>query len=396
MNNFSYFSTVRTMFNYDLREGLKQARSVLGVNKAMIMTDPGVAALPIWQEMQQAMKEIDFGFELFEQVKPNPTDVTMEQAADALKATDCDCVIGFGGGSAIDTAKAAALLATNPGSLRDYYGMNKVQNKCLPTIMVTTTAGSGAEVTQFISIVDTKQQTKQQIGSPYCVSDIALLCPALLKNSPRSVTADAGFDALAHCIEGYIGRKANPITDAIAYKTFGMICANLLKFVNDPNDIDAASNMILAAHMSTMIASNIGTGDGHNIGLAIGGRFNISHGTTLAVLLPYVLAFNVEVASKKLAECAVAMGIDTIGMTELEAAQACVLGIEKLRNDLQLPNNFKDFGMTITDEDLEKIADTAEYKNKVGASAGSAPRKGTREDFKRIAVDAYHGVKVSF
>lgn len=384
------------MINNDLREGLKQARSVLGVNKAMIMTDPGVAALPIWQEMQQAMKEIDFGFELFEQVKPNPTDVTMEQAADALKATDCDCVIGFGGGSAIDTAKAAALLATNPGSLRDYYGMNKVQNKCLPTIMVTTTAGSGAEVTQFISIVDTKQQTKQQIGSPYCVSDIALLCPALLKNSPRSVTADAGFDALAHCIEGYIGRKANPITDAIAYKTFGMICANLLKFVNDPNDIDAASNMILAAHMSTMIASNIGTGDGHNIGLAIGGRFNISHGTTLAVLLPYVLAFNVEVASKKLAECAVAMGIDTIGMTELEAAQACVLGIEKLRNDLQLPNNFKDFGMTITDEDLEKIADTAEYKNKVGASAGSAPRKGTREDFKRIAVDAYHGVKVSF
>ena len=142
MNNFSYFSTVRTMFNNDLKEGLAQARKVLGVKKAMILTDPGVAALPIWQEMQQAMKEIDFSFELFEQVKPNPTDVTMEQAADALKATDCDCVIGFGGGSAIDTAKAAALLATNPGSLRDYYGMNKVQNKCLPTIMVTTTAGS--------------------------------------------------------------------------------------------------------------------------------------------------------------------------------------------------------------------------------------------------------------
>ena len=396
MNNFSYFSTVRTMFNNDLREGLKQARGVLGVNKAMIMTDPGVAALPIWNEMLDAMKEIGFAYETFTAVKPNPTDVTMEEAAAALKATDCDVVIGFGGGSAIDTAKAAALLRTNEGALSDYYGMNKVKNRCLPTIMVTTTAGSGAEVTQFISIVDTKQQTKQQIGSPFCVSDIALLCPALLKNSPRSVTADAGFDALAHCIEGYIGRKANPITDAIAYKTFGMICANLLNFVNNPNDIDAASNMILAAHMSTMIASNIGTGDGHNIGLAIGGRFNISHGTTLAVLLPYVLAFNVEVASKKLAECAVAMGINTDGMTELEAAQACVLAIEKLRDDLQLPNNFKDYGMTATEEDLEKIADTAEYKNKVGASAGSAPRQGTREDFKRIALDAYNGVRIKF
>ena len=105
MNNFSYFSTVRTMFNNDLREGLKQARSVLGVNKAMIMTDPGVAALPIWKEMQEAMDEIGFAYETYTEVKPNPTDVTMEAAADALKATDCDIVIGFGGGSAIDTAK---------------------------------------------------------------------------------------------------------------------------------------------------------------------------------------------------------------------------------------------------------------------------------------------------
>lgn len=396
MNDFSYFSTVRTMFNNDLAEGLAEARKVLGVSKAMIITDPGVAALPMWGEMQAAMDSIGFACEPFTKGKPNHTDVTMTEAANALKASDCDVVIGFGGGSAIDTAKAAALLAANPGELSDYYGMNKVKNRCLPQLMVTTTAGSGAEVTQFISIVDTRQQTKQQIGSPYCVADVALLCPTLLKNSPRSVTADSGFDALAHCIEGFIGRRANPITDAIALKTYGMICANLLTFVNDPNNIEAASSMILAAHMSTMIASNIGTGDGHNIGLAIGGRFNISHGTTLAVLLPHVLAFNVEAASAKLAEAARVMGIDTNGMTELEAAQACVLAVQKLRDDLQLPNSFKDYGMTITDADLEAIADTAEYKNKVGASAGSAPRKGTREDFKRIAVDAYYGKKIIF
>lgn len=396
MNNFSYFSTARTMFNNDLAEGLAEARKVLGVSKAMIMTDPGVASLPIWGEMLAAMDSIGFAYETFAKVKPNPTDVTMTEAANALKATDCDVVIGFGGGSAIDTAKAAALLAANPGELSAYYGRNKVKNRCLPQLMVTTTAGSGAEVTQFISIVDTRQQTKQQIGSPYCVADVALLCPTLLKNSPRSVTADSGFDALAHCIEGFIGRRANPITDAIALKTYGMICANLLTFVNDPNNIEAASSMILAAHMSTMIASNIGTGDGHNIGLAIGGRFNISHGTTLAVLLPHVLAFNVEAASAKLAEAARVMGIDTNGMTELEAAQACVLAVQKLRDDLQLPNSFKDYGMTITDADLEATADTAEYKNKVGASAGSAPRKGTREDFKRIAVDAYYGRKITF
>ena len=122
MNNFSYFSTVRTMFNNDLAEGLAEARKVLGVSKAMIMTDPGVVSLPIWGEMLAAMDSIGFAYETFAKVKPNPTDVTMTEAANALKATDCDVVIGFGGGSAIDTAKAAALLAANPGELSAYYG----------------------------------------------------------------------------------------------------------------------------------------------------------------------------------------------------------------------------------------------------------------------------------
>lgn len=122
MNDFSYFSTVRTMFNNDLAEGLAEARKVLGVSKAMIMTDPGVASLPIWGEMLAAMDSIGFACESSTKGKPNPTDVTMTEAANALKATDCDVVIGFGGGSAIDTAKAAALLAANPGELSDYYG----------------------------------------------------------------------------------------------------------------------------------------------------------------------------------------------------------------------------------------------------------------------------------
>lgn len=115
MNNFSYFSTVRTMFNNDLAEGLSETREVLGVDKAMIMTDPGVAALPIWGEMQAAMDSIGFACEPFTKGKPNPTDVTMTEAANALKASDCDVVIGFGGGSAIDTAKAAALLVCKSG-----------------------------------------------------------------------------------------------------------------------------------------------------------------------------------------------------------------------------------------------------------------------------------------
>ena len=377
MRDFNFLMTTRIVFNNDLAKGIQDAREFLGVKKAVIMTDPGVAVLPIMKELKDAMDAIDFPYELYADVKPNPTDVTVTKAAEVLCASDADVVIGFGGGSAIDTA-SAALLKTNGGIISDYYGMHKVKVKPLPQIMITTTAGSGAEITQFISITDTVNKTKAQIGSPLCIPPVAVLCPEMLKNSPETVTAEAGFDALAHCVEGYIGRKANPITDAIALKAFGLISQNLLEFVNDPNNKDAASAMILAASMSTMVASNIGTGDGHNIGRAIGGRFDISHGTTLAVLLPHVLAFNLEEASEKLADCARTMGIDTDGMKDEDAA------------------NFKDYGMTIDQESLDSIVENSIKSNQVGASAGSAPRVASREDFIRICKDTYEGKKIAF
>lgn len=396
MRDFNFLMTTRIVFNNDLAKGIQDAREFLGVKKAVIMTDPGVAVLPIMKELKDAMDAIDFPYELYADVKPNPTDVTVTKAAEVLCASDADVVIGFGGGSAIDTASAAALLKTNGGIISDYYGMHKVKVKPLPQIMITTTAGSGAEITQFISITDTVNKTKAQIGSPLCIPPVAVLCPEMLKNSPETVTAEAGFDALAHCVEGYIGRKANPITDAIALKAFGLISQNLLEFVNDPNNKDAASAMILAASMSTMVASNIGTGDGHNIGRAIGGRFDIGHGTTLAVLLPHVLAFNLEEASEKLADCARTMGIDTDGMKDEDAAKQCILAIQRLRDDLKLPDNFKDYGMTIDQESLDSIVENSIKSNQVGASAGSAPRVASRGDFIRICKDTYEGKKIAF
>lgn len=396
MKDFNFLMTTRIVFNNDLEKGLEDARKFLEVKKAVIMTDPGVAALPIMHELEEAMNAIDFPYELYTKVKPNPTDVTVTDAGEMLKNSDADVVIGFGGGSAIDTASAAALLKTNSGDIADYYGMNKVKNAPLPQIMVTTTAGSGAEITQFISITDTVNKTKAQIGSPLCIPPVAVLCPAMLKDSPKTVTAEAGFDALAHCVEGYIGRKANPITDAIALKAFGLISQNLLEFVNNPNNEAAASAMILAASMSTMVASNIGTGDGHNIGRAIGGRFDIAHGTTLAVLLPHVLAFNLREAGEKLADCAAAMGIDTSEMTSEEAAKECILAIQKLRDDLELADNFKDLGMTLDQDSLKSIVENAKKSNKVGASAGSAPRTATEEDFIQICKDTYEGKKITF
>ena len=156
MRDFNFLMTTRIVFNNDLAKGIQDAREFLGVKKAVIMTDPGVAVLPIMKELKDAMDAIDFPYELYADVKPNPTDVRVTKAAAVLCASDADVVIGFGGGSAIDTASAAALLKTNGGIISDYYGMHKVKVKPLPQIMITTTAGSGAEITQFISITDRK------------------------------------------------------------------------------------------------------------------------------------------------------------------------------------------------------------------------------------------------
>lgn len=394
MKNFDFLCGTRIVFDNNMADGLKNAMEFLDAKKAFVVTDPGLAKLPIFSDLQKSLNEAGYAFEIYTDVRPNPKDVTMTDCAEHLKKSDADVVIGFGGGSSVDTAKAAAILKTNDGKISDYYGVNTFKIPPMPVIAIPTTAGAGAEASTFISITDTERNTKAQIASPMCTPRIAILCPHVLKGSPRSVTTTAGFDALAHAIESYINRKSSPITEPISLKAFELIANNLYRFVNDTADTEAASNMILGSTMAIMSAGYIGVGDAHSISRSIGGTFDINHGTCIAITLPHVLNFNIGTVTEKLANCARAMGIDTTGMSDMDAAKQCILAIQKLREDLEMPGNFKELGMT--KDRIDDMAERTMWFSENGSDKDSAPRKATMDEYKALYDDVYVGKVIQY
>ncbi len=397
IREFEYQCANKIVFTHKLAESLQSAKTSLKVNKAFIVTDPGLAKTNHYEELIKAMDEIDFAYEVYTDVELNPDDLSMDRAADVFLKTDCDVVIGFGGGSTLDTAKTVAVIATNGGKTRDYFGVNKVPNQPLPCIAIPTTAGSGADITYFMAIVDSEKHTKGQILDVKCGPDVSIIYPENLIGMPPHLVPAVGFDSLTHAVEGYINAKANSITESLSIKAFELMSQNLVKFYKDNTDLEAAGALLLATSLGCMACTAIGTGDAHCITRSVGGRFHeVHHGTGLAVALPHVLNFNLYGSTKKLSDLARAMGLDIAGKTELEQAKMLVLAIQQVRDDLGLPASYKELGVVIDDECLEELAYSSKDKSEHGSSAGAPPRKATIEEYKQLITDAYNGVRISY
>ena len=395
MKEFEFLCTNKIVFTHHLAESLKSAKDYLKVTKAFLVTDPGLAKLEIYKNLKSAMDEAGFPYVECAEAELNPDDISMDKVAAKMAGTGCDAVIGFGGGSTLDTAKAAAILATNGGRIRDYFGVNLVPNAPLPTIAIPTTAGSGADITKFLAIVDSEKHTKAQVLDDKAAPDVSIIYPENLLNTPKHLIPAVGFDSLTHAVEGYINAKANAITETLSLKAFELMSRNLVRFYNDNTDLEAAGALLLATSLGCMACSSIGTGDAHCIARSVGGRFhNIHHGTALGVSLPHVLNFNLEGSQKKLADLARAMDLDVNGKSDLEAAKQLVLAIQQVRDDLGLPASYKELGMTL--DCLDELAASSKDKSEHGSSAGAPPRKATIEEYKKLITDAYNGVKISY
>ena len=295
----------------------------------------------------------------------------------------------------MDTAKASAIIATNGGKVRDYFGVNLVPNAPLPTIAIPTTAGSGADITKFLAIVDSEKHTKSQIMDDKAAPTISVIYPENLLNTPKHLIPAVGFDSLTHAVEGYINAKANVITETLSIRAFELMSRNLVKFYNDNTDLNAASALLLATSLGCMACTSIGTGDAHCIARSVGGLYhNIHHGTALAISLPHVLNFNLEGSKTKLAELARVMGLDVAGKSELEAAKMLVLAVQQIRDDLGMPRSYKELGMNL--DSLDELAEASKYKSEHGSSAGAPPRKATIEEYKKLITDAYNGVEIEY
>jgi alcohol dehydrogenase len=328
-----------------------------GASAAMIVTDAALAATPVIATVAYHLAEADIPVHVFAGVHPNPTTDDIAAGATALAQSEAGervALVAVGGGSPIDAAKGIAIAAVNPQRGRDLDYSSHFAVPALPIIAVPTTAGTGAETNAFGVVTDPAAHRKFYVGHATSMPAAAILDPELTVGLPPSVTAATGMDALTHALESYLSIHPNPLSDGIALQVIRLVAGNLPRVYADGKDLEARGQMLLAAHMAGVAMANTGLGLAHAIGHSLGGRWNIAHGVTLAVVLPDVLRFNLPVRIQRMADIAFALGVgDTHADADRNAASA-IDAIIALRETVGLARRLGDFG--IIEADYAQIA----------------------------------------
>jgi alcohol dehydrogenase class IV len=317
----------------------------LGATKVFLVSDAGVVKAGWIDEAVRHLQEIDLEYEVWAEATPNPKDYEVDHGREIYLETGCDAVIGLGGGSAIDAAKAVATLVTNGGRIHDYEGVDKIVRPLPPLICVPATAGAGGEVTQFTVIVDTKRKVKMIVGSKSLVPDIAIIDPLLLGTMDAVLTANTGMDTLTHAIEAYVSVAATPITDVLALRAIEMISSSLRASVASRTNMEAKTSWAMASLLAGIAMSNAILGAVHAMAHPLGGIWNMSHGEANAILLPHVMRFNSIACKERFAKIAEAMGEQTGGLSTRDAAEKAIEAVESLCSDIGAKQHLSEIGL---------------------------------------------------
>ena len=326
------------------RQAGEQLR-LLGGKKALLVTDRGVEAAGVLFGIYEGLLSAGVAYALYNGVAPNPTITNVREAVALYEAEECDCLLGVGGGSAMDTAKAAGAVMNNPDvNIRDMEGTGHVPKPIPPLVAVPTTCGTGSEVTSAAVITDSERKYKIPILSPLLYPRVALVDGSLLTTLPGPVVAATGMDALCHAIESYTNLNTNPICDALDLQAIGIISKWIRPAVANGN-LEAMSYMVLAATMAGMAFPNTRLTIVHSMSQPVGGHYGVPHGVANAVLLPLVMEFNLLGNPERFGDVARAMGEDTTGLTAMEAARLSVMAVKEMSRDIGIPENFKSYGV---------------------------------------------------
>ena len=336
---------------------LGQVLAEAGTSKAVIVTDAGLAATPVIGAVRAAIDEAGIPVAMFTGVHANPTTDDIAAGADAVTSfAGCApaTLVAVGGGSSIDAAKGIALAAVNPQRGRDLDYRRDFAVAGLPLVAIPTTAGTGAETNAFGVVTDPLTHRKFYVGHATTMPAAAILDPKLTVGLPPAATAATGIDALTHAIESYLSIRANPWADGIALQVIKMISGHLASAWTDGTDLEARSQMLLAAHMAGVGMATTGLGLVHAIGHALGGRYDIAHGVTLAMVLPQVLRFSQPVRSARLNAIAIALGAGDASRDNDWNAAAAIDAVTSLRDEVGLAVRPSDFG--VAEQDFAAIA----------------------------------------
>jgi alcohol dehydrogenase class IV len=349
----------------------------LGVKKALIVTDQVMVKLGVLEGIKKALEQTKIQFAIYDAVATEPTVDYVKEGLKSFKDNGCDFLIAVGGGSPIDTAKAIAIMATNPGSIEEYKGLGKVTKEGAPLIAIPTTAGTGSEVTQFTIITDTKTSVKMLIGSPFVLPKVAIVDPLLTLSSPRGLTAAVGIDSLTHAIEAYVSVKAQPMSDIFCLSAIELISGNLRQAWANGNNVEAREKTMLGALQAGIAFSNASVALVHGMSRPIGAYFHVAHGASNAALLGVVTEFSLIGNPARYAHIGRAMGENVMGLTDLEAAQLAAKAIKTLIKDIQIPSLR---GLGVEKGKLEQVAPKMAEDAIASGSPGNNPRQATKEE----------------
>ena len=328
-----------------------------GFKKAFVCSDPDLIKFGVTQKVTDILTREGLDFEIYSEIKPNPTIENVQNGVAAFKKSGADYLIAIGGGSSMDTAKAIGIIIANPEheDVRSLEGAVATKNKCVPIIAVPTTAGTAAEVTINYVITDVEKNRKFVCVDPHDIPVVAVIDPDMMSSMPKGLTAATGMDALTHAIEGYITAGAWELSDMFHLKAIEIISRSLRGAV--ANTPEGREGMALGQYVAGMGFSNVGLGIVHSMAHPLGALYDTPHGVANAIILPTVMAYNAECTGEKYRDIAKAMGVEgTEKMTQAEYRKAAVDAVKQLSKDVGIPANLVGI---VKEEDIPFLAQSA-------------------------------------
>ena len=328
-----------------------------GFKKAFVASDPDLIKFGVSKKVTDVLDEAGIAYEMFSEIKPNPTIQNVQSGVAAFKASGADCIVAIGGGSSMDTAKAIGIIIKNPefADVRSLEGVAPTKNKCVPIIAVPTTAGTAAEVTINYVITDAEKNRKMVCVDVHDIPVVAVVDPDMMSSMPKGLTAATGMDALTHAIEGYITKGAWEMSDMFHLKAIEIISKSLRGAVD--NTPEGREGMALGQYIAGMGFSNVGLGIVHSMAHPLGALYDTPHGVANAIILPTVMEYNAPATGEKYRDIAKAMGVEgTENMSVDEYRKAAVDAVRQLAKDVGIPADLK---AIVKPEDVDFLAQSA-------------------------------------
>jgi lactaldehyde reductase len=377
LNEVSYFGP-------GARKELPGVVARLGFKKALIVTDKGLIKFGVAKMVSDVLDEAGIPYEIYSEVKPNPTVTNVKNGVAAFKKSGADFLVAIGGGSSMDTAKGIGIVSNNPefADVVSLEGVAPTKKKTVPIIALPTTAGTAAETTINYVIIDEEKQKKMVCVDPNDIPCCSIVDAELMYTLPKGTTAATGLDALTHAIEGYITKAAWEMSDMFELEAIRMINKYLRLAVFQPTNPVGRNGMAVAQYIAGMAFSNVGLGVVHGMAHPLGSLFDIPHGVANALLLPTIMEFNAPVCLDKYVEIAKAMDAYKDGMTKEEAAKAACQAVRNLAIEVGIPQHLSEIG--IKESDIPALAEQAI----ADVCTPGNPRDVTKEDI----IDLYRQV----